>query len=240
MMIEIRTKESLLSTIFAFRIESMSSDPIASVAILDEPTRRRLYDHVVAQRRPVGRDEASTALGLSRATAAFHLDKLVEEGLLDVVHERLTGRTGPGAGRPAQLYLRSEQQVDISLPARRYELAGRLLAAAVDESEASGVGVRDALARQARAAGHALAAAASRPAQVAAVLAEQGFEPLDDHGVIRLGNCPFHELASRHTDLVCGMNLELVCGLLEGLGDTGHEARLQPEASYCCVVLDRA
>jgi predicted ArsR family transcriptional regulator len=216
----------------------MSPDPISSVAALDEPTRRRLYDHVVAQRRPVGRDEASTALGLSRATAAFHLDKLVEEGLLDVVHERLTGRTGPGAGRPAKLYLRADRQIEVSVPGRRYALAGRLLADAVAEAEDRGITVRDALARLARAEGQQIGAAAGH-GDVPDVLAEQGYEPLEEAGLIRLGNCPFHELAQRQTELVCGMNLELVCGVLDGLGDTGHAARLDPEPSYCCVVLER-
>jgi predicted ArsR family transcriptional regulator len=103
----------------------MTSDAIACIAALDEPNRRRLYDHVVAQRHPVGRDELAASLGMPRATVAFHLNKLVDEGLLDVRHERLSGRTGPGAGRPAKLYLRSGSQIEVSLPDRRYELAGR-------------------------------------------------------------------------------------------------------------------
>jgi len=215
----------------------MTSDAIARIAALDEPNRRRLYDHVVAQRRPVGRDEVATSFGMSRATVAFHLDKLVEEGLLDVRHERRSGRTGPGAGRPAKLYLRSSRQVDVSLPDRRYELAGRLLADAVAEAEASGASVRASLARLARAAGQQIGATAEG-ADLPEVLAGNGFEPLTEDQRIRLGNCPFHELAQRQTELVCGMNLELVCGVLDGLGETGHTARLDPEPSYCCVVVD--
>lgn len=214
-------------------------DPVSTVAALDEPTRRRLYDYVVAQRHPVGRDDASSELGLSRNTAAFHLDKLVEEGLLDVIRERRSGRSGPGAGRPAKLYLRSGRQVDVSLPGRRYELAGRLLAAAIDAAEHGDDSVREALSSQAQAYGRGLGVAA-RPAPVTDVLAEQDFEPVVAGASIRLGNCPFHELAARHTELVCGMNLDLVCGVLEGLGDQTHVARLAPEASYCCVVLDPA
>jgi predicted ArsR family transcriptional regulator len=214
----------------------MTSDAIARIAALDEPNRRRLYDHVVAQRRPVGRGEVSASLDMSRATVAFHLDKLVEEGLLDVRHERLSGRTGPGAGRPAKLYLRSSRQVEVSLPDRRYELAGRLLADAVADAEAWGTDVRTSLARLARAAGEEIGAGAAG-ADLADVLAVNGFEPLTEDSRIRLGNCPFHELAQRQTELVCGMNLELVCGVLDGLGDTEHSARLDPEPSYCCVVL---
>jgi len=215
----------------------MPPDAIASIAALDEPNRRRLYDHVVAQRRPVGRDEVAAALSMTRATVAFHLDKLVEEGLLDVRHERLSGRTGPGAGRPAKLYLRSASQVEVSLPDRRYELAGRLLADAVADAEATGASVRESLARLARAAGAQIGAGAAG-AELHEVLAANGFEPLIEESAIRLGNCPFHELAQRQTDLVCGMNLELVCGVLAGLGDAEHAARLDPEPTYCCVVLD--
>ncbi|HKN51315.1 MAG TPA: helix-turn-helix domain-containing protein, partial [Amycolatopsis sp.] len=99
---------------------------VGAVASLDEPTRRRLYEHVVRQPAPVSRDEVAATLGIPRATVAFHLDRLVCADLLTVSYERRTGRSGPGAGRPAKLYSRSARQVSISLPERRYELAGRL------------------------------------------------------------------------------------------------------------------
>ncbi|HWR49068.1 MAG TPA: helix-turn-helix domain-containing protein, partial [Pseudonocardiaceae bacterium] len=75
---------------------------ISAIAALDEPTRRRLYDYVVRQPAPVSRDDAAAILELPRTTVAFHLDRLVDEDLLDVIYERRTGRTGPGAGRPAK------------------------------------------------------------------------------------------------------------------------------------------
>src|SRR2546429_2846136 len=81
--------------------------------------------------REVGRDEAARALRISRALAAFHLDKLVQLGLLEAAYRRLSGRQGPGAGRPAKLYRRSTRQLEITLPQRRYALAGRLLARAL-------------------------------------------------------------------------------------------------------------
>src|SRR3954465_13716222 len=111
---------------------------MAAVAALAEPTRRRLYDHVVRQAAPVSRDEAAAAVGVPRPTVAFHLDRLVDDGLLDVVFERRTGRTGPGAGRPSKLYRRSECSVSVSLPERHYSLAGELLAEPVVEAEGSG------------------------------------------------------------------------------------------------------
>src|SRR5215210_5224917 len=111
---------------------------VAAVAALAEPTRRRLYEHVVRSPHALSRDDVAGATGVPRPTAAFHLDRLVADGLLDVHYERRTGRTGPGAGRPAKLYRRSDASVTVSLPERRYDLAGELLASAVADSEQSG------------------------------------------------------------------------------------------------------
>ncbi|MEU3888968.1 helix-turn-helix domain-containing protein [Streptomyces sp. NPDC029041] len=209
---------------------------VSAVAALDEPTRRRLYDHVVRQPEPVSRDEAAKALGLARQTAAFHLDRLAEESLLDAVYERRSGRTGPGAGRPAKLYKRSARQVTVSLPERHYELAGRLLAQALEESESTGEPVRSVLHRKA----HALGARLAGPGRsdVFAVLEDNGFEPRFDGDAVVLGNCPFHALAREHTQTVCGMNLHLLRGLLDGLAESGLQARLAPSPGHCCVRLE--
>ncbi|WP_051745444.1 helix-turn-helix transcriptional regulator [Streptomyces yerevanensis] len=211
---------------------------VSAVAALDEPTRRRLYDHVVRQPGPVSRDEAAEALGLARQTAAFHLDRLADESLLDVVYERRSGRTGPGAGRPAKLYKRSSKQVTVSLPERHYELAGRLLAQALEESEATDEPVRSVLHRKAHELGTQLAGPGQ--ADVFAVLEENGFEPRCDGDAIVLGNCPFHALAREHTQTVCGMNLHLLRGVLEGLAESDLQARLAPSPGHCCVRLEPA
>ncbi|MFH8370672.1 helix-turn-helix transcriptional regulator [Streptomyces sp. NPDC018031] len=211
---------------------------VSAVAALDEPTRRRLYDHVVRQPGPVSRDEAAEAMGLARKTAAFHLDRLADESLLDVIYERRSGRTGPGAGRPAKLYKRSTKQVTVNLPERHYELAGRLLAQALEESEATGEPVRAVLHRKARELGTQLAG--QEPAGVFDLLDDNGFEPRHEGAAIVLGNCPFHALARDHTRTVCGMNLHLLQGVLEGLGETGLQACLQPSPGHCCVRLQPA
>src|SRR5919112_5469764 len=111
---------------------------VAAVAALAEPTRRRVYDHVVRQPAPVDRDEVAAVVGLPRTTAAFHLDRLAQCGLLDVHFERRSGRTGPGAGRPSKLYRRADAAVAVSIPERHYDLAGDLLAGALDEADSSG------------------------------------------------------------------------------------------------------
>ncbi|WP_416071890.1 helix-turn-helix transcriptional regulator [Streptomyces sp. ID05-04B] len=209
---------------------------VSAIAALDEPTRRRLYDHVVRQPGPVGRDEAAAALGLARQTAAFHLDRLADESLLDVVYERRSGRVGPGAGRPAKLYRRSTKQIAVSLPDRRYELAGRLLAQAVEESAATGEAVRQVLHRKAEELGAGLGE--SGGAVLCDVLERYGFEPHREEGAIVLGNCPFHALAREHTQTVCGMNLHLLRGVLRGLGESGYAACLSPGPGRCCVRLE--
>jgi predicted ArsR family transcriptional regulator len=220
-------------------MDDVRSAQVAAVASLAEPTRRRLYEHVVRQPDPVTRDEAASALDVPRGTAAFHLDRLAEEGLLDVGYERRTGRTGPGAGRPAKLYRRSECSVSVSLPERRYDLAGRLLADAVAESASTGGSPTAALSRLAYERGQELGEAASgdgTPGEVVLrVLTEQGFEPREEEGAVTLVNCPFHTLAREHTELVCGMNLRLLDGVLDGVTSTGLAARLEPAPGRCCV-----
>ncbi len=223
----------------------MSDDFAASVSgvsALAEPVRRRLYLYVVAQPDAVGRDEAATEVGVARHTAKFHLDRLVEDGLLTTEFRRLSGREGPGAGRPAKLYRRAARDVSVSLPERRYDLAGQLLAAALEAAEETGEPPSAALDRLASLEGRRLAeAAAGRgvPARAAAlaVLEEHGFEPRVEDDEVALVNCPFHTLAQQHTGLVCGMNLRLLEGVLDGLPGTGLVARLAPEAGSCCVRL---
>ncbi|SOC50845.1 Predicted transcriptional regulator, ArsR family [Blastococcus aggregatus] len=219
---------------------------VDAVAALAEPTRRRVYDHVVRQVAAVGRDDVAEALTLPRATAAFHLDRLVAEGLLDVHFERRSGRTGPGAGRPAKLYRRAACSLSVSLPERRYDLAGELLAAALEEAERSGERPGVVLDRRAHERGRELAAAAGGPAgreTVLRVLEDHGFEPRSEGDTVTLGNCPFHSLAQQHTELVCGMNLRLLDGLLDGAGGgvgAPFTARLSPEPGRCCVRLEPA
>lgn len=218
--------------------------PVAAVAALAEPTRRRLYEHVVRQPQPVSRDEAAAATHVPRPTAAFHLDRLVDDGLLEVLFERRTGRSGPGAGRPAKLYRRAECTVTVSLPERRYDLAGELLAAAMEDASATGEPPRGALGRHAYRRGlelgqQARSAAGGAPAPdvVRTVLEGQGFEPRTEDDTVALANCPFHTLARTHTDLVCGMNLRLLDGVLDGVTNTGLVADLEPAPGRCCVRL---
>ncbi len=215
---------------------------ISAVAALDEPARRRLYTYVCAHPGPVGRDEASEALNMPRQTAAFHLDKLVDAGLLTVEFARLSGRSGPGAGRPSKLYRRADQAISVHLPDRSYELAGQLLAQAVEDAESTGVSARASLNARAgelgRTTGASIADREDTDEATMDALTRCGYEPRRDGDDIVLANCPFHALAQQHTDLVCGMNLELIEGLLDGAGCTTRRARLAPHERYCCVRIE--
>src|SRR3954464_11035711 len=104
---------------------------IAAVGALADPARRALYPFLAASEAPVSRDQAAADVGLARHTVKFHLDRLVDEGLLETEYRRLSGRRGPGAGRPAKLYRRSTREFDVTLPERHYDLAGQILAEAV-------------------------------------------------------------------------------------------------------------
>jgi predicted ArsR family transcriptional regulator len=225
---------------------------IDEVAVLAEPVRRRLYSYVVDEAEPVSRDAAAGALGIGRPLAAFHLDRLVEAGLLDVTFRRLSGRSGPGAGRPAKLYRRSERRIEVSLPARNYEVAATLFAEALTAGAAGTASTSQALDAAARSFGESLGAearrrAGARPASAALlaaaieVLDDAGFEPVaGDRDVIALRNCPFDAIAQTHRDLVCGMNLSLMDGVIAGLRTRGIEAELDRQPGMCCVVWRRA
>ncbi|WP_433154365.1 helix-turn-helix transcriptional regulator [Actinomadura nitritigenes] len=220
-------------------------EDIEAVALLQDPVRRRLYEFVVGRGREVGRNEAAEAAGVGRTLAAFHLDKLVDGGLLEAGSRRLSGRSGPGAGRPAKVYRRSAVERGVSLPARDYGTAAGLLAEAAERA-----GLDREVREVARREGAALAAGApcGDLDALAKVLGERGYEPVredaEDGGeggggggaVLRMRNCPFHAVAERFPPLVCGMNLALLEGLVEG--SEGVRVRMDARPGWCCVVAE--
>lgn len=240
-------------------------DPIATAGVLSEPMRRALYDHVVGADDAVDRDAAATAVRIGRPLAAFHLDRLVAAGLLEVEYRRRSGRSGPGAGRPAKFYRRAQgAAVELSLPARRYRLAAEILAEGLDLDEDDPT--RDAVRAVARDRGRALAVVATRgdvargeaghrPSSprrrgrrsrravredLVRVLAAEGFEPRDDGTTIGLRNCPFDVLAVEHRRLTCSMNLALLEGVAAGVGDSGLQAVARTPDDSCCVRFEPA
>src|SRR5262245_42611938 len=187
-------------------------------SVLEEPQRRAIYFFVRHAHRPVTREEVAAALDISRNLAAFHLERLLDAGLLVADYARPPGRGGPGSGRPAKRYVPSPAEIAIEIPARRYELAGRLLARAIEESgpraSAADAARRIATEEGRRLGTEAAHTGATREAATAiALLSDIGYEPVvDESGSVVLANCPFHVLAETATELVCGMNEALVQG----------------------------
>jgi predicted ArsR family transcriptional regulator len=210
-------------------------EDVSSIAALGEPVRRELYGYVAHQQEPVSREQAAAALGVAVHVAKFHLDRLEKEGLLEAEYSRPDGRTGPGAGRPAKLYRRTDRNIAVSLPRRQYDLVAGVLAAAITSAERTGAPLEKALARAAADAGRTLGSDTRGTATD--VLAENGYEPYPTETGFALANCPFHSLAQEHTELVCGLNLDLIRSLLRAAGETGLRPRLDPAPGRCCVTL---
>jgi len=218
------------------------------LALLADPTRAALYQLVAGAEDPISRDQAAAALGIGRPLAAFHLDRLAAAGLLAVEYRRLSGKQGPGAGRPAKLYRRTAEALEVSVPPRSYRLLSTVLAdAAINSAN------RKATHAAARRAGEAIGsrarqAAGSRPSRgrlleaAASALAAEGFEPRLDHsGALRLTNCPFDAVAADRRPLICGeLNRGLIEGIADGLGAGKLQASLEPQPGACCMVLRTA
>jgi len=219
---------------------------IERVALLGDPARRALYMYVTRQADYVSRDQAAAAVGIARGLAAFHMDKLAADGLLEVAYKRSPGRVGPGAGRPAKLYRRSRRQVNVTLPRRDYEMLSRLMARALDQQIPPAVSLT--LREEGRNAGSVMADEARHLAgrrsnrrrllQAAMeVLWRRGFEPRRQDDEIILGNCPFEAVARQHPNVVCEMNLAILWGFVEKLRVKGTTARLAPGDGRCCVIV---
>lgn len=214
--------------------EERVDDRFGRLALLGEPIRRALYRYVASRPQAVSREQAAEAVGVAQHTAKFHLDRLESGGLLDASYQRPDDRGGPGAGRPAKVYRRSDEEISVSVPERRYEVLSAVMAAAVEAASDSGVDLSGALQRAAETAGRD---AVGHGEDVTQALTGVGYEPRVEDGTLILANCPFHRLAREHTGLVCDINLAFVRGLLAAAGDDGFTPRLSPCAGRCCVVL---
>jgi predicted ArsR family transcriptional regulator len=231
-----------------------ATDPaVRAVALLGDEVRHRLYDFIRAARGPVTREQAAAATGISRKLAAFHLDKLVEAGLLQASYAT-ADRGAPGAaaahaGRPPKLYQPSSQDLQVSIPPRQHdELASTLIDAVL--TQAPRETAQQAAQRVARQRGQTLGTAAreqARPGRLGAeralalagvALQRWGFEPdRAAPGCLRLRNCPYHPLSAGAPELVCGMNHAFLAGFLHGLEAFTVRAVLAPKAGECCVEL---
>jgi predicted ArsR family transcriptional regulator len=219
----------------------MPDDPLVQVAGLTQPIRRTLYRLVAGEPGGISAQQAAEQTGLGRSTASYHLDKLVEHGLLTVRYQRLTGRQGPGAGRPAKIYEPRAGAVEISVPPRDYQSMAQLMAAAIEHDPTT---TFVPLLHLAHEHGRQLwrqhtstePTAPTWPA-LTAVLHGCGYEPAEQHGELELRNCPYDALARAHRDVICPMNLAIVHGVLDEAAMTDRAAVLSVDANRCCVLI---
>jgi predicted ArsR family transcriptional regulator len=221
---------------------------VSALAALDDDLRRQMYLEIRQRGRPVSREEVAEAVGVSRKLAAFHLDKLVDRGLLVATYARPPGRGGRGAGRSAKFYEPSGRSFDVSIPERNYDVMGSILAQAIVQerpNERADVTAQrvarwygENLGKAERERRHIPPPGAERALSVATeVLSTCGYEPYADGGTVRLRSCPFHALAEQSRDLICGLNHELVQGIVSGLGNDTLDVSLTPLPDECCVQL---
>lgn len=231
----------------------MTADPwIRAIAVLDDDLRRGMYTFIRAARRPVTRDEAAEAVGISRKLAAFHLDKLVDAGVLRADYEPVTGIRK--VGRAPKVYQPVDADIRVSIPPRQHQLLADILLDAVlaeqAKDTAEGEPARDVALRLARRRGKDIGAAErehARPGRLgaeraltmtSALLQRHGFEPdRTSSRCVRLSTCPFHPLADRAREMVCGINHAFLAGILDGLDARSVHAVLDPRAGECCVEL---
>jgi predicted ArsR family transcriptional regulator len=220
---------------------------IRAIAALDDDLRRGMYEFIRAARRPVTRDEAAAAVGISRKLAAFHLDKLVDAGALRAHSQPADGIRR--VGRAPKVYEPAEADIRVSIPRRSHDILADILLDAM-VSGGRGENAQDAAQRVARDRGEHVGAAERqrvRPGRLGAeraltltsrLLAERGFEPArESPACLRLRNCPFHPLTATAPDLVCSLNMAFLAGMVDGLQASTVEAVLDPRAGECCVEL---
>jgi len=222
---------------------------VEALGTLADDHRRRMYLFIREQGRPVGRDEAAQSVGISRKLAAFHLDKLVERGLLQANYMHLSEKRGPGAGRPSKVYEPTEDEVSVSIPSRSYDFVAKILVKAMQHSGPWNATVPEAareegfqLGRKVRRDKRLRSPGTTRTLELSQeVLFERGYEPYRDRqDDVRLRNCPFHELAQQSVEIVCGLNQAFIDGFLKGLGNESVTAVLDPQPGQCCVRLQQS
>jgi len=215
-----------------------------AVAVLSDPTRQRLYRYIARQPAAVSREEAATMLGISRSLAAFHLEKLVKAGLLKPEYRRLSGRSGPGAGRTSKLYRRSHRQIELSLPERHHDVLARLLAESASAhpplapSAGAAYDFGRALGRRARKGVRVQPGSEQQLQCVQDALETVGFEPYQSGpGEIRLRNCPFDPLSRVYTPVVCGVAQAIASGVVDGIGADQLVVSREMSPDRCCGVI---
>ncbi|MXM64578.1 helix-turn-helix domain-containing protein [Streptomyces sp. HUCO-GS316] len=209
-------------------------------------SRNRVLEILRTARRPMGVQDIAGRTGLHANTARFHLDGLVEAGLAARDTEE---RDQPG--RPRMVY--RAVAADATAGLRSYRMLAEMLIgvvlgglpqperAAVETGEKWGRYLAD------RPAPLQHIDAAEGVRRTVKVLESIGFAPEPppegitgtDEAVIRIGHCPFRELAEQHREVVCSLHLGLMRGVLSEVRAPITAERLEPfvEPSLCLARL---
>ena len=211
-------------------------EAIVRLSVLDDPARRAAYLAVRTADAPLSRAEVADAVGISVRLATFHLEKLLSEGFLEATYARDEG--AGVVGHPAKRYRPTALELSVAIPPRRYDLAAEILAEALDRGPADPP--REALADVATEYGRQVGrqmTADTGDSRLLTALRVLGYEPAIDGDDVVLRNCPFRQVAQAQPDVICGMNLAFVAGVVTGTQTPALRAVLAPSPDRCCVVV---
>ena len=110
---------------------------LAVLSLLNDDVRGHLYRFVRHNLPPITREEGARAMGISAKLAGFHLDKMVQGGLLQAGFDTPDGLRRR-VGRAPKLYRPSDLELSLSVPQRRYDLIGEILVDALGHANGSG------------------------------------------------------------------------------------------------------
>jgi predicted ArsR family transcriptional regulator len=211
-------------------------ETIARLCLLDDPTRRAAYLAVRTASRPLTRAEVAGEAGVSVKLAAFHLEKLLSEGLVEATYER--DESSVAVGHPAKRYRPTGLELEVSIPPRRYDLAAEILAEALeaDSAGAPQESLADVAAEYGRQVG-SQARAHDDGSRLLTALRIVGYEPALSGDDMVLRNCPFRHVAQVRPEVVCRMNLAFVAGVLAGTKSRSLHAVPSPSPGRCCVLV---
>ncbi len=206
---------------------------------LGDPTRRGVYIAVRQAPNGLTASTVSELFGIHSNVARHHLDRLAEDGYVEVTTRRAEGKAGPGAGRPAKWYTATSKVIDVHFPARQPDLLSDLLLKVLEQVAPDNVSevARDV----GRAYGRNLAAEIGVPDDpgfegavraVVGAMTGVGFGISADVDSSRLltNHCPFGETAVSHPEVVCALDQGLVVGLMESI-DPACRPTLTPHAT---------
>lgn len=207
---------------------------------LGDPTRRSIYLTVRESPEPMTAAQVAAKFEIHANVARHHLDRLADEGYLEVTRRRPDGKKGPGAGRPAKCYTSTDKEIELQFPARRYDLLADLLVRVVQRlapDQASSIA-----AEVGREYGMELAGTLDLPeaaefndilSTVRQAMINVGFsvETNTTDRQLLTSHCPFGRTAFDHPEVVCSLDRGIINGLMEAFHHS-TDTVMTPKAAW--------